>query len=212
MKISRLIYLFVLFILVQCSDEKEAEPLSADFSVSHTVIKVGASVTFTDLSTGDPNSWNWIFSGGEPTTSNEQNPVIRYNTPGSFNVSLNSSNGSSADTETKENFIVVEAELSIEVTGVIIDAASQKPIENVEIIAFTGGVYTGNSGPYYGDAVHLGTTDICGKFRVTLPDSVKGVGAHGQNDSTFVRLRLRRPDFGEEEVTIPFKSDIQYSA
>ncbi len=97
---------------MRCSDEKEAEPtvkVSTDFSVSHTVIKVGESVTFTDLSTGDPNSWNWIFSGGEPTTSNEQNPVIRYNAPGSFNVSLNSSNGSSADTKTKENFIVVEA-------------------------------------------------------------------------------------------------------
>lgn len=98
-------------LLVHCSDEKENQPpvqVFADFTVSNKVIKAGEDVSFSDLSTGNPNAWNWIFDGGEPAHSNEQNPTIKYLVPGSYKVSLNASNGSSDDTEVKEGFIVVE--------------------------------------------------------------------------------------------------------
>jgi choice-of-anchor B domain-containing protein len=32
--------------------------------------------------------WNWTFEGGTPATSTEQNPIVVYNTPGTFNVTL----------------------------------------------------------------------------------------------------------------------------
>ncbi len=104
-------FLIILVLLIQCSDAGEVQPpiqVSADFTVSHTVIRAGENVTFTDLSKGDPNSWNWTFSGGEPSSSNEQSPTIRYDVPGSYKVSLSASNGSSVDNEIKDNFISVE--------------------------------------------------------------------------------------------------------
>jgi hypothetical protein len=53
--------------------------LKADFEMSATRIKVGETVTFTDKSIGDPNSWSWEFEGGVPATSTERNPVVQFN-------------------------------------------------------------------------------------------------------------------------------------
>jgi len=101
----------------------------------------------------------------------------------------------------------IRKKLSFEVTGVVLDEASEEPIENVEIIGFSGGaVHAGNISRYYGEPVHLGTTDKCGQFKITLPDSIKGSSAHGDRDTTSVYLRLTRPDFGEKEVSIPFET------
>ena len=100
-------------------------------------------------------------------------------------------------------------EFPIVVTGVIIDESSGEPIENVEIIGFRGGVTFINTGACYGDTVRIGTTDKCGQFKITLPDSIKKVNRHGSYDSTIVMIRLSRPDFGVKHVTIPFESGTQ---
>lgn len=44
-------------------------------------------VQFNDQSNG-ANSWLWTFPGGTPSTSTEQNPVVVYNDPGIYSVSL----------------------------------------------------------------------------------------------------------------------------
>jgi PKD repeat protein len=83
-------------------------PPSADFVGVPTIISVGGSVNFTDLSVGTPTSWNWTFNGGTPGTSATQNPSgIVYNTAGTYTVSLTATNGNGSDTETKTNYITV---------------------------------------------------------------------------------------------------------
>ena len=79
----------------------------ADFSASSTTITVGQSITFTDNSSNTPTSWSWTFEGGTPASSNEQNPVIIYNTAGTYAVTLTASNNSGDDTESKTNYITV---------------------------------------------------------------------------------------------------------
>jgi uncharacterized protein (TIGR02145 family) len=80
----------------------------ADFSASHTAITTGSSVNFTDLSTGSPTSWSWSFQGGTPVTSTLQNPTnIQYNTAGTYNVTLITTNANGNDTETKTGYIIV---------------------------------------------------------------------------------------------------------
>ncbi len=81
--------------------------LAANFAGTPTTVCPGGTVNFTDLSTGSPTSWSWTFTGGTPSTSTAQNPVITYNTPGVYNVSLTVSNGSSNDTKTLTNYITV---------------------------------------------------------------------------------------------------------
>lgn len=84
-------------------------PPVADFEVNETDICAGQEVQFTDLSSGVPTSWSWSFPGGSPSSSTDQNPAVTYNTIGSYNVTLTSSNSDGNDTETKNGYIIVSA-------------------------------------------------------------------------------------------------------
>ena len=81
----------------------------ADFTADNTAITVENMVQFTDLSTNEPNMWNWSFPGGTPATSTAQNPSITYNTPGTYTVSLVAANSAGNDSETKSAYITVDA-------------------------------------------------------------------------------------------------------
>jgi PKD repeat protein len=81
---------------------------TADFTSDETIITIGAQVQFTDTSTGNPTSWNWTFTGGTPETSNEQNPLIQYDTAGNYSVSLEAINLLGTNTKTVTDYITVE--------------------------------------------------------------------------------------------------------
>ncbi|MFN0275347.1 MAG: PKD domain-containing protein [Chitinophagales bacterium] len=54
-------------------------------------------VTFTDLSTNEPTSWNWIFDDG--VTSSEQNPEHTYTENGDYYVCMSAFNAVGGDTK-----------------------------------------------------------------------------------------------------------------
>ncbi|MCB0806212.1 MAG: T9SS type A sorting domain-containing protein [Bacteroidales bacterium] len=83
--------------------------LQANFSADQTEICEGDEITFTDESPGDITAWDWTFEGGTPSTSNLQNPVITYATPGVFDVSLTVYSGTSSATSTMEDYLTVSA-------------------------------------------------------------------------------------------------------
>ena len=83
-----------------------AEPI-ADFEASATMVGVGETVNFTDLTANVPNSWNWTFEGGTPASETVQNPSIVYNTTGTYEVSLTVENTYGSDTEIKAGYITV---------------------------------------------------------------------------------------------------------
>lgn len=93
-----------------CVSTSLNNPPVADFSANFTAVSAGGSVVFTNLSTYNPTSWSWTFTGGTPASFNGQNPpAITYNTPGTYPVSLTVTNANGTDTETKTNYIVVSA-------------------------------------------------------------------------------------------------------
>ena len=56
-------------------------PPSAGFTASDTTICTGDSISFFDLSTGNPTSYQWSFFGATPPVSSMPNPTgIFYNT------------------------------------------------------------------------------------------------------------------------------------
>ena len=63
------------------------------------------TVQFTDLSTGSPTSWFWNFGDGGSSTN--QNPSHQYTMAGSFDVSLQVSNGNGSDTVTYTEWVTV---------------------------------------------------------------------------------------------------------
>ena len=80
-------------------------------------INVGESVHFKDMSTGNVTSWAWTFEGGEPASSTEQNPVVTYNSAGSYAVTLTVSDGTATETKTRDAYVVVHAEAPVAHVG-----------------------------------------------------------------------------------------------
>lgn len=79
----------------------------ANWSASSVSIGTTESITYTDLSTNNPDTWDWDFDNGTPATSAVQNPVIQYNTAGTFDVELIASLGADEDTLLRTNYILV---------------------------------------------------------------------------------------------------------
>jgi PKD repeat protein len=83
--------------------------ITANFTGVPTTVLIGNTVAFTDNTLCNPVSWNWTFEGGTPATSTSQNPVVTYNTAGTYSVTLVASNAAGSDTETKTAYILVTA-------------------------------------------------------------------------------------------------------
>ena len=89
--------------------ETLSAPPVAAFGVSDSSICEGGCVDFTDLSTGDPTSWLWIFQGASTGFSTVQNPTqICYSNPGNYTVTLIAGSAAGSDTLTI-NTVVVNA-------------------------------------------------------------------------------------------------------
>ena len=80
------------------------EPVDADFSVSYVDAGAPVTVDFTDLSTGDPDTWLWDF--GDAAVDSVQNPSHDY-APGTYDVTLTAGNSCSSDSVTKTGIVVV---------------------------------------------------------------------------------------------------------
>jgi PKD repeat protein len=82
--------------------------ITSNFSASMPEICPGVCISFSDLSSGNPTSWQWSFPGASPNFSNEQvAQQICYSEPGLYPVSLIVSNSNSSDTLTISNYIHV---------------------------------------------------------------------------------------------------------
>lgn len=81
---------------------------TANFEATPTIVCEGNTVNFTDLSQGNPTNWEWTFEGGIPSTSVQQNPVVTYNTLGTYDVKLVISDGTQEDSLTKIDYIQVD--------------------------------------------------------------------------------------------------------
>jgi len=80
-----------------------AEVLSYDKFVC-----AGSSITFTEESYGGPRTtYSWSFPGGTPSVSNLAQPVITYNTAGTYDVVLRVSNAGGIDSLVLTDYVHV---------------------------------------------------------------------------------------------------------
>ena len=80
--------------------------LNAEFVADQTTVCYGSTVNFTNQSTAE-ESYLWTFEGGTPATSTDENPSVVYNTPGTYDVTLQVTLNSDTDTEVKTDYIHV---------------------------------------------------------------------------------------------------------
>jgi len=84
----------------------EVFPLSANFKGVPTSGSFPLTVQFIDQSSGEPESWNWIF--GDGFSSTEQNPTHVYMKRGNFTVSLTVSKEGMSTKSEKHGYILVK--------------------------------------------------------------------------------------------------------
>jgi len=83
---------------------------SPNFAADQTSLQTGESVTFEDLTTGNPLEWEWTFEGGTPSSYTGQTPPeITYNTPGRFDVTLEATNTIGTGSKDSVEMIIVGA-------------------------------------------------------------------------------------------------------
>ncbi len=93
---------------MQCIQEALLNQPHADFTANTTVLNAGGMVRYTDRSTYS-TTWEWEFSGGSPSSYTGQDPpLIRYDTPGTFDVRLTVSNPNGNNVLVKTGYITVE--------------------------------------------------------------------------------------------------------
>ncbi|HYV90129.1 MAG TPA: PKD domain-containing protein [Chitinophagales bacterium] len=81
---------------------------ASSFAASDTDVCEKFCVSFFDSSANNPTAWQWLFPGGTPSSSTDQNPTgICYNTAGTYDVTLITTSASGNDTLTLPNYITV---------------------------------------------------------------------------------------------------------
>ena len=80
----------------------------ANFYASSSIVYNSESISFYDISTGNPSAWHWDF--GDGTTDTVQHPVHNFQNPGTYTISLGVSNGITSDTLVKVDYISVNVQ------------------------------------------------------------------------------------------------------
>ncbi|MEZ4907555.1 MAG: PKD domain-containing protein, partial [Saprospiraceae bacterium] len=84
-----------------------ATPPTPSFSNSALTGCSPLEVQFFNESSSNTNNITWTFEGGTPATSTEDNPIVIFNNPGTYDVSLTATNSVGTNTVTETNYITV---------------------------------------------------------------------------------------------------------
>ncbi|NJK96328.1 MAG: PKD domain-containing protein [Bacteroidales bacterium] len=87
---------------------------NANFTASYKSGKAPLSIQFSDLSENEPTAWQWTFPSGTPSSSTQQNPLVTYNTPGIYSVTLKVTNAYGNNSVTKTGYITVSNTTRVE--------------------------------------------------------------------------------------------------
>ena len=100
-----------------------------DSCLDNTVYFVDHSAMKNELAT-----WQWSFPGGTPSSSNLQNPVVTYEDPGTYDVSLVIENAYGLDNQTIPELITFTND-PIGMEGFDCDGNCQENFSNMTLIA-----------------------------------------------------------------------------
>ncbi|HPG34431.1 MAG TPA: T9SS type A sorting domain-containing protein, partial [Lentimicrobium sp.] len=94
--------------------EYPVDPFSVSFTPDQKVVCDKTEITFTAIASQQPQSWQWSFPGGTPETWDGPSPGVKYETAGTYCVSLTVGNGEEKNTFTLEDAIRVESCIGLE--------------------------------------------------------------------------------------------------
>ncbi len=101
------------------------DPLVVDFAVASSEVGVGESISFDPAVSGGvpPYTYAWLFEGGDPGASTEEQPTVAYGDAGEYDVVLEVTDAEGTiAAESKASFISVEEMVE---TGIVDEGTSQ---------------------------------------------------------------------------------------
>jgi PKD repeat protein len=123
------------------------------FSAGQTHGCVPMEVQFTDMSQNSPETWEWSFPGGSPDTSNLQNPLVVYSTPGIYSVTLRVSNAGGAQALVRDEYIYVAtppvADFDADIAGGTVTFTNGSQGSNAYLWTFGDGGVDTSANPSY---------------------------------------------------------------
>lgn len=144
-------------------------PPVAGFSANIDTLCAGNSVMFTDSSSNYPDSWEWSFPGGSPSSSSEKYPPsIYYYTPGIYNVTLTVTNNDGTNILNENAYIVVNEVPSLSFSK---DDPSCTGGDGSATVNATGGVLPYTYSWNYGQTSQTLNNLNKGFYGVTVTDS-----------------------------------------
>ncbi len=87
------------------------------FTSKNNVICEGGNVELSNLSSGHPLGIQWLFPGGEPSNSTDENPLISYSNSGKYDVSLIATYDNMIDTLLLPGFISVNSNPNVGISA-----------------------------------------------------------------------------------------------
>ncbi len=144
------IYTVTLTATNSCGTSTKAFPVKTAPTALFTANPVNGcapmTVQFTNQSVGSSiTGYAWQFPGGNPATSTLPNPQVVYNTAGTYDVSLTTSNSSGSNTILKESLITVQSPPVAGFTWVISDLSVQFTNTSTNASSYTWDFGDGNS-------------------------------------------------------------------
>jgi PKD repeat protein len=88
-----------------------------DFRVENELGCSGSEMLFENFTYNYRDSeitYSWVFEGADPSTSNSINPIITYNDPGSYDVTLTACRDGNCNTVTRENAITILSQTNVD--------------------------------------------------------------------------------------------------
>jgi PKD repeat protein len=120
--------------------------LAPEFSASSTSVVTNTPVTFTNATTGGyigvPETYEWIFPGGNPASSTLKDPTTSYAEAGIYDVTLIVNRGGQIDTLTKAAYITASWPVGMQ-EGQAITAATVSPNPSHGLVTLD--VYSGKT-------------------------------------------------------------------
>ena len=145
-------------------------------------ICVGNQIEFMDNSQNTVTSRTWTFEGGDPATSFDANPIVTYNTPGTYTVTLEVSNSQGNDTQVIMNAVTVLEEPTASYTvsqdlNEITYTYTGNPNDDIEWLLPDGSTSTETvvtfTAPSNGEyTATLGVSNICGADLAEIDNSI----------------------------------------
>jgi len=113
----------------------------ANFKPDKYNVCAGQAVSFTDMSSNHPTSWLWTFPGGKPSSSTLENPVVTYDTPGDYNVTLKATSPAGVGKKTKALILHVNANPNAKLVSAVADTICTGDSSLTEAIQVTNATY-----------------------------------------------------------------------